>query len=273
MNFNWTKIQCRFEVIIHYSEVEMKSVSSKIIGLVISLTCASGFAQEAVQNTAAPVAEDKKVEQPAKLEEVKKEEAQAKSEELTKTEQAPAADVSSEHYFGLNASLGLPHPLNIGLDYIHSSKIFSVGLAAGSFSLKQDGAEVGIGNSDVALRWHPFMGSFYIGALLGQQKIVGKKTETISGQSITAEIEIKSGYTTPVLGWMWGSSNGGFFAGMELGYQSPSGVKSSLTTNADNTIKATQEYKDLEKDARDAADKIGNTSLPHIALLKIGWLF
>lgn len=252
----------------------MKNFSANIISLFVTVACVNGFAQDVVQKAADPAVQDKTVEQPAKVEDAKKDSDVPKTTEASKAEVEVASEnVNSEHYFGLSGTVGLPHPLSVGLEYIHSSKIFSVGLGAGSFSIKQDGADLGIGHSDVALRWHPFMGSFYVGALLGQQKIVGKKTETISGQSITAEIEIKSGFTTPVLGWMWGSSNGGFFAGMELGYQSPSGVKSTLTTNADSTIQATQEYKDLEKDARDAADKIGNTSLPHLALLKIGWLF
>lgn len=190
----------------------------------------------------------------------------AKLEKVEKSEEA-------EHYFGLSAGVGLPHPLNVGLEYVHSSKLFSVGASTGSFSHTQDGAKLGIGNSDLALRWHPFRGSFYLGALFGEQKITGEKTEVISSQSITAEVEVTSAYSTPVLGWMWGAGNGGFYASMEFGYQSPSGVKSKLVTNADSIIRATPEYADLEKDVTDAANDIGNMSLPHVVLLKLGWLF
>ena len=179
----------------------------------------------------------------------------------------------NEHYFGLSASVGLPHPLNVGREYLHSSKLCSVGVSTGSFSHTQEGAKLGIGSSDVALRWHPFRGSFYLGALLGEQKITGEKTEVISSQSITAEVEVKSSYSTPVLGWMWGSGNGGFYASMEFGYQTPSGVKSKLVTNADSIVRATPEYAELEKDVKDAANDIGNMSLPHVVLLKLGWLF
>ncbi len=180
---------------------------------------------------------------------------------------------SSEHLFGLHAALSVPHPLSAGLDYVHSSRYFSLGVGAGSFGLKISDTDVSIKNTEFALRWHPFAGSFYVGALLGNQNITAEKTEIIQGQTIIGKAEVKSSYITPNVGWMWGMDNGGFFASMELGFQSPSNVKTDFTSNADATIQLQPEYQDLRKDVIKQGDDIGNKGLPHIVLIKVGWLF
>lgn len=185
----------------------------------------------------------------------------------------PTPVPSARHYFGLHGALGLPHPLTYGLNYVHPSQIFSAELSMGAYSMTVDGVAVKMDNTEVGLRWHPFTGSFYVGALLGQRKIVGEKTEVISGQSITATIDVKSSYAAPHVGWMWGMDDGGFFVSMDLGVVSPSGATSTVASNADAIIQATQEYQDLKKDVEDQGKKIGETTLPLWTLLKIGYLF
>lgn len=193
--------------------------------------------------------------------------------------EAPAPVASSDsshdhgHLFGVHAALGVPHPLNFGLNYVMPSHLLSFAVAAGSFNATSSDVELGIGNSEIALRWHPFYGSFYVGALYGQQNIKAKKTEVIQAQSVTAEVEVKSNYLTPHVGWMWGAENGGFFASMDIGYQMPSNVTTTFTSNADPAVQATQDYADLSKDVRDGGDKIGNTALPYWSMVKVGWLF
>ncbi len=189
------------------------------------------------------------------------------------TETTPEQKESMSHYFGFHGQLALPNPLNAGLTYLHSSKMFSFELETGSLALKVSGVDVDFKNTALGFHWHPFAGSFYLGALVGNRVLSGKKMEVISSVPITATVEVKSNYVTPVLGWLWGLSEGGFFFGTELGYQSPSGVTTSLTSNADTTIQATNEYKTLEKDVRDAGNKLGEIGLPHFVLIKLGWLF
>ena len=197
--------------------------------------------------------------------------------ELKKTTPAQTApeksEESSEHYFGLHGALGFPHPVSAGLNYVHSSKLFSAELSAGAYNATISDVKVGISNTEIALRYHPFAGSFYVGALAGNQKITAEKTEVISAVSVDAKVEVKSNYITPHLGWMWGMSDGGFFASMELGYQSPSSVKTDFTNNAPTAVQSTQEYLDLEKEVKDECDKFGKIGLPHVVLLKLGWLF
>ena len=187
----------------------------------------------------------------------------------------PAAE--SGHLFGLHGSLGLPHPINFGLNYVHSSRVWSAEFSTGSFRQTISDAKIGIDNTEIALRWHPFAGSFFVGALYGQQKVTASMTDDIvSGMityNVTATGEVKSNYVTPHLGWMWGHDDGGFFATFELGYQSPSNVKVSVTSDAPSAAQALPEYQELEDDAQSDAEKYGKMSLPYLALLKIGWLF
>lgn len=194
----------------------------------------------------------------------------------------PEKETSSDaagapHLFGLHASLGLPHPMNYGLNYVMPNRMFSFEFSTGSFGLTASDVEVKMTNMEVGARWHPFTGSFFIGALFGNQKITGKKTETVTNgvitQKVNAEVELKSNYLTPHLGWMWGGGSTGFFMMFEMGLQNPSGVKSTFSSDIDPALASQPEYINLKKDVEDEGDKIGKTSLPYIALLKLGWLF
>lgn len=187
--------------------------------------------------------------------------------------QVEPIESSAPHYFGLHASIGFPHPINYGLNYVHSSGFFSAEISTGNFSITMSDVKLKIDNTEIGARWHPFAGSFYLGALVGSQKITGSKTERVSGFDAEATVDIKSSYITPHLGWMWGVADGGFFMSMDFGFQTNSGVTSDLTSNAPPAVQAQQDYIDLAKDVKDNGEKIGKQSLPAITLLKIGWLF
>lgn len=188
--------------------------------------------------------------------------------------QMPAEKAGSPHYYGLHAQAGLPHPVSFGLNYVHSSGLVSAEFNMGSFNITSSGVKVGMSHLQLGVRWHPFMGSFFLGANFGQRTIMGESTETINTIPVTAKVEVKSNYLMPHLGWMWGVADGGFFLGMEIGYLSPSGVNTTLSTNVnDPLVTGTQEYRDLEKDVKDAGDALGAIGLPTFTLLKLGWLF
>lgn len=180
---------------------------------------------------------------------------------------------SAPHYFGLHASLGLPHPINYGLNYLHSSGLFSVEFSTGSFGATVSDVKAKIENTEIGLRWHPWASSFFVGALVGNQKISAEKTETIQGYSATAKVDIKSTYFTPHLGWFWGAHNGGFFTSLEIGAQLPSGNTTDISSNAPANIQADPEYVKNEKDVREQSEKVGKSTFPYVTLLKIGWLF
>lgn len=188
----------------------------------------------------------------------------------------PAASESQRQwpYFGFHAALGVPHPVTYGVDALHPSGYFSGGISVGSASMKADQVEISLDNSDLAFRWHPFAGSFYLGVMLGRQTLKAKKTELVSGQSVSAEVKIESNTMTPHLGWMWGLADGGFFVGIDFGMQNPSGVTTTLTTVPDGSFfGGNSDYQALVEDVQKKGNDIGNTALPYASILRIGYLF
>lgn len=197
----------------------------------------------------------------------------------TATPTSPAASepaakkVSSEHLFGPSLALGMPHPLRFSFDYVHSSRIFSAGIGYGTFSLSLLDSAIKMTNMEIGLRLHPFLGSFFIGALVGNRSISGEQSQAILTQSVMAKVEVKSNYIAPVLGWMWGVSSSGFFASMDFGYLSPSGANTTVTSSADPAITSQPEYAELERDVRNVGNTLGSSGLPVWTMLRIGYLF
>jgi hypothetical protein len=189
---------------------------------------------------------------------------------------APAPSESSNevgHLFGFNVGIGFPYLTMAGLNYVHSSGLFSVELGYNKLNLTSNDVSIGMTKTEASVRWHPFFGSFYVGLGLGNQSLSGTSKETISGQSVEAKIEITSKTMTPQIGWMWGAGDGGFFGGIDFGFQSPSGATSTLTTNADAAVKATADYQKLEADVRDQGKKLGEIGIPTMTLVRLGYLF
>lgn len=202
--------------------------------------------------------------------------APAANEAPSHTEAATVVPASeSAHLFGLHAALGAPHPINYGVDWVLPSHMFSFGLQTGSYSATISDVNAKLENTDVALRWHPFAGAFFLGALVGQQKVSATKTEFIAaaGQNVTATGEVKSSYVTPHVGWMWGLGDGGFFWSFELGYQSPSSVTVDVSSDVPAFAQNSAEYQEQYNKVKDEADKYGNMGLPYLGLIKFGWLF
>jgi hypothetical protein len=189
------------------------------------------------------------------------------------TEKTQRASVSEPHLFGLHAGLGVPHPINYGLNYVHSSRLFSAEISTGSFGATVSNVNAKIENTEIALRWHPWAGSFFLGTLLGTQKINGERTDTYLGVTATAKVEIKSTYLTPHVGWMWGGQSTGFFYNFEVGVQFPTNPTTNVSSDAPAIIQLTPDYIKNQQDVQDQAEKIGKSVFPFVALFKFGYLF
>lgn len=180
----------------------------------------------------------------------------------------------NEHLFGFSAAIGLPHPMRFGLNYVHSSRVFSVELGYGSFSLSSpDQVTFKMTNTELGLRYHPFYGSFFIGAMFGSRTVSAAKTETIASTSVNAQAEVKGNYIAPYLGWTWGGGSSGLFASMDLGYLSPSSPTTTFTTNAGPAITGTADYQRLDADVKKGGKDIGETGLPIWTMIRLGYLF
>ncbi|MBX3039486.1 MAG: hypothetical protein KF789_02110 [Bdellovibrionaceae bacterium] len=204
-------------------------------------------------------------------------EANGQMEKKTVEKPMPASVASSSegsHYFGFHGGVEIPHPINYGLNYVHSSGLFSAEISTGSFKHKIDDVDAKLENIELGLRWHPWSGSFFVGMLLGQHTVTATKTESITGfGDVTGTAKVKADYLTPHVGWMWGMEGGGFFGGFEIGYQSPMNSTVEYNDNAPTAATLLPEYNRFRKDVQDEGKKYGKMGLPYLALLKIGWLF
>lgn len=266
----------------------MKSISILALGFLLSLNSFGQTSAPVVAEAPAPNAAGTPPSVPPTNESIARPDAltvapPAKAVEIlpekteTKSETTPAAPVAADSgksrgLVGLHAALGLPHPMTFGMDYITAGKMFSFSAIGGGFSREIEEVTVGIRNLEFQFRYHPFSGSFYAGAGLGSHQITAKKKETITAVEVEAEVTVKASYVTPQIGWLW-VWDSGLQMGFHFGYLSPRSVTTDLKTNADSTIQATNEYKNLEKDVKKQGNDIGDTALPVVSLLHIGWMF
>lgn len=231
-----------------------------------------------IQQTA--IAEEIEEAPPAQQEQPKA--AEAKPEKAQKKEKSPemygkSSGVLKNFVFGPSVSLlGFPSLFKFGAEAKYNN-VFGFGATYGfipQISVKD--AKVELNSTTFTGRIFPMRGAFFAGVSFGSQTLSGSKTQkiTYSGQSknVTADIDVKTKFLTPHLGWRW-VWNSGFFLGLELGVQLASSASTAFDTDAPTLAKATDEYKKLEKDVKDVGDKFGNTSLPYFSFLTLGWYF
>ncbi|MGE0173128.1 MAG: hypothetical protein AB7T49_10095 [Oligoflexales bacterium] len=227
---------------------------------------------------------------------VESEAPQAESEPSAPAEQPtpPDAEASSSTGKGLlgdfrvgpTVSLAFPHLGNASVEMMYKDS-FSAGVSFGRFKRDMEDTAVEIRNWDVRARWHPFSGSFFLGAAYGNQGIVGSvKTDLetkYQGIDVkvptTIRLAVDVNYLTPHFGWfaVWDS---GFTMGFELGYQMPLKSDSELqvgfedvTEEAETELKKSDEYKKEKKDIEDLAQTFGEKAIPYVNLIRIGYLF
>jgi hypothetical protein len=175
-----------------------------------------------------------------------------------------AQAASSQGGFGINLGIGLPYTSQVGINYRFSDRL-TLNLANNLFSLDVDSASLKLMMPELVLYYHPFGGSFFLGAGVGKEALDVTATET--GGTTEVKIEVEATTTIGKIGWMWGVSDGGFWFGMDLAYIMPTSPKTTIT--APGVATTNQAY----IDAVDAGDKFGNTAYMNITFAKFGWLF
>ncbi len=193
----------------------------------------------------------------------------------------------SQIYVGPTIQIGFPQIMSYSLEALVARTV-SFGFTTGTYTADQmDKAELKIKGYDIHARWHPFMGSFFLGAAYGRMELDGtyedKFTARVNGfeREVNAKVlaNIKAKYVSPRLGWfaVWDS---GLTAGFELGAQIPLSPETSVdaiipgaTAGEEAQIKSTSDYKDLEKQANDTVKFLGKKTIPIVTLFKVGWMF
>lgn len=170
-------------------------------------------------------------------------------------------------------ALALPRPFSAGLE-IKYADFLGVSGSYGFFpELKVSDVKVKIDGWDARVKLYPFLGSFFLGVGYGSQKFTGSQSRVITGITVNGTVSQDNTFVAPHIGWNWGSNDGGFFMGLELGVQLSLKRNTTFTTDQPVLQQGTAEGRALEKDIKDTAETVGKTPLPLLTLIKVGYLF
>lgn len=173
---------------------------------------------------------------------------------------------------GPTAALGLPQPLRLGLEGRFTDYLGFAGTYGFLPTLTFGTVAVKFNAIDLRARVFPFGGSFFLGASIGQQTMGASASDSISGQTTTVGLDVKTIFLTPTLGWRWGGRTGLIF-GFDLGWQMALSSSSTFTTNAGAAVEATTQYQTLKTDTEKKGNDLGKVGMPHTTLFQVGYLF
>lgn len=165
---------------------------------------------------------------------------------------------------GVHLGMGVPFLSQIGLD-ITLNPSWTVTIGNNNLSLSSGEASVDLSMPQVLVNWHPFAGSFYLGAGVGRETLTVEATDTLLNASAKAEVTANTALAR--LGWMWGKDNGGFWFGIDLTFVSPSGGEVDVETTGFTATD--EEYQDVEE----AGEQFGKTAYTNITFFRLGYLF
>lgn len=177
--------------------------------------------------------------------------------------------------------IDVAHPAQLGIeariyDYIGLSyhKGFLPEIGVDEFNFQLD-------NHDFGIKIHPFKGSFYLGVLIGKQRVSVQTNQEVSylGGTTSADITgiISGSYLTPHIGWQWRFKSG-FFMGMYVGWQINRGARTNINVIYEDPalqpiVESDPDFQQAREDIIDIGDEYGNMAIPNVGLLQFGWMF
>ena len=174
------------------------------------------------------------------------------------------AHAASSGGLGLYLGSGVPFLSQVGLEFKFNEK-FGVSAGFNQLSVEIGEASLDLSMPEVLIHYHPFSGSFYIAAGVGQESLEATAIETIGTDTIKIEVDAMT--TIAKLGWKWGYQNGGFWFGIDYAYIMPSSPETTIT--APDVLETDQSY----LDAVEAAEDFGDTAYGNFTFARLGYLF
>jgi hypothetical protein len=145
---------------------------------------------------------------------------------------------------------------------IKTADLFAFGAEYGVLpAVSIDGVQTSMWSLAGDARWYPFRGAFFIGVRGGRQHVEADTTITVAPYGSAAEsLALDSWFINPRLGFLW-TSREGFTIGIEAGVQIP------LAANTTTSLPLA-----FVPGAQHTADTLGNSWLPTVDLLRLGFL-
>jgi hypothetical protein len=167
---------------------------------------------------------------------------------------------------GISAGFGIPYVSQFGLNATMGNN-WSFHANYNGLSLDSGLAEVSLTMPEVAVHWHPFAGSFFLGFGLGSQTLEVSATDTVTGA--TAEANVDATTAIAKIGWMWGKADGGLWFGMDVAFIQPSGATVEVSESTGTLTEADEEWQDVQE----AGEQFGETAYVNLTFARLGYLF
>ena len=121
-------------------------------------------------------------------------------------------------------------------------------------------------------RVFPFRGPFFVGLRAGRQHLMADAAVAAYGYSVPANITVDTTFLNPQIGFLWTWSPG-ISLGIDAGLQIPLSSQSSSTLQTSVPTLAQPFVTSAQQTAENLAKAVGQTTLPTLDLIRIGFLF
>jgi hypothetical protein len=187
------------------------------------------------------------------------------------TKDVPANDSSSEgsrrvdHFrAGVLGGVGFPRPLELE-GMVKIERVLGLGAEYSVLpTLTISGVETSFWALALDARIFPFKNGFYLGLKAGRQHLAADASVTVERYgTYSGHARADTTFLNPSVGFLW-TWDSGITLGIDAGVQLP--VASNSSNSLPRAIQASQEVTSI-------ANSLGNTALPTIDLLRVGFLF
>ncbi len=176
-------------------------------------------------------------------------------------------------------AIGFPSPFRFGFE-AKGWNLVGLGFDYGFLpQLTFSDVKVKYNSWRITARVFPFKGAFFAGVAFGKQNLTGQKAQNVTYSGTTYSVNVTDDLNTtiisPHIGWRWIWQNG-FMFGMEYGVQLASNATSTVSDDKSGTIPqlaTQQQFIDLKNQVIEQSNKYGNKTLPHFALIQLGYFF
>ena len=170
----------------------------------------------------------------------------------------------AEHFrLGILGGVGFPRPLALE-GMIKLERVLGLGIEYSTTpTLSISGTDTSFWALAATLRVFPFKDGFFLGVRAGRQHLGGEGTVTVAPYgSFRESVTVDTTFLNPRLGFLW-TWDSGVSLGIDGGVQVPIGVTVASTLPRGTGV---------DQEVMDVANAIGNSPLPTIDLLKVGFL-
>jgi hypothetical protein len=148
----------------------------------------------------------------------------------------------------------------LGIDYSSLPQIGVSGVQLTSWAVAGSG------------RVFPFRGPFFVGLRAGRQHLTADATVTAYGYAVPLELSVDTTFLNPQLGFLW-TWNPGITLGVDAGLQIPLSSQAQSSVQAPVPAAAQPYVSPTQQNLESVAKAVGQTTLPTLDLIRVGFLF